>query len=81
MEEGKLSDAEAILNVALTEHQRADNGGGVAITSVQLAEVLVLERKLPESEAALERYEEVLRRNENWRGEHVAPELYGEGRD
>ena len=57
MQEGHFADAENSLKLALKEHQNAHNPGGVAITSVQLAELFLLEGKLAESKAALKEYD------------------------
>ncbi len=61
MEKGRLADAEATLKLAIEEHRNADNPGGVAIASSQLAEVLIKEGKLDESKEALDIYDEVLK--------------------
>lgn len=78
MEEGQLSEAEASLRLAIREHQDAHNLGGVVIASGQLAEVLLREKKLPESRAALQEYDRLGAIASDSRprfGEHVTERL------
>jgi DNA-binding winged helix-turn-helix (wHTH) protein/tetratricopeptide (TPR) repeat protein len=78
MEEGRLSEAEASLRLAIQEHQDAHNLGGVVIASGQLAEVLLREKKLPESRAALGEYDRlgaIASDNRPLFGEHVTERM------
>lgn len=60
MDQGQLPEAEATLKLAIQEHRDAHNPGGVALASVQLAEVFLREKKLPESRAALMPYDSLV---------------------
>lgn len=74
MEKARLVDAEATLKLAIEEHRNANNPGGVAIASGQLAEVLLKEGKTAESLEALRVYDAWLRdasKTELIAGEHV----------
>lgn len=61
LEQGQLPEAEATLRQTIQEYRDAHNPGGIALASLELAEVFLRERKVKETKAAFVEYDRVFK--------------------